>query len=213
MAATLPSTLSQDTAYKREPTQSQPPPTQSTPRPSTASMTSPDPNRSNITFAKAAFAFRDSINNAPHSKAPQATTVTTKPVDEPVSHPGQDVNPDPEQLADKAHQERHKRRIRVARGVQHTLTSLLSLAVAILQGRVYINYMQTKDVPNAWPTHPNLLPTLMLFVTAIAALFIDLCAIIAYLWPQKRAGQRAYSVCASPSKTHTWSEISNEKLR
>lgn len=181
--------LSQDTAYKSESQTS-------------ATTSSTDPNHSNIAFTKAAFAFRDGLDRA-HARKQDASksssntvTITTTPVPDSSEKQADTMSePDPEQVADLAHQARHKKRIRIARGVQHTLTSLLSLAVALLQGQTYLSYQKTKDVKGAWPTHPNLLPTLMLLATAIAALFIDICAIVAYVWPQKRAGQRAYSVC------------------
>jgi hypothetical protein len=74
------------------------------------------------------------------------------------------------------------------------MTSRLSLGVAIFQGKTYITYQQTKAVAGAWPTHPNLLPTVMLFATGIGAFVIDLSALIAYLWPQNPIGHKAYSV-------------------
>lgn len=95
----------------------------------------------------------------------------------------------------REHQARHKRRIRIARGIQHLLTALLSISVAVMQGRTYILYQQTKGVPGTWPSFVNLLPTLMLFVTALVATVVDLCAIIAYAWPQTRAGSVAFKVC------------------
>lgn len=99
---------------------------------------------------------------------------------------------------DEEHQARHKRRIRIVRGFQHLLTALVSLGVAILQGRTYIIYEQTKNVPGAWPSFPDLFPTLLLFATAVAATTMDLCALIAYVWPKTRAGNVAYKVQLVP---------------
>lgn len=107
---------------------------------------------------------------------------------------------DPEALALKAHEERHKKRIRIARGVQHLLTGILSFAVAFLQGAVYVKYLQTKDVKGAWPTTPNLLPTLMLFGTAIAGIVFDSAALVAYAWPQTSLGKKALAVSAFAHK-------------
>ena len=185
--------LIQDTAYNprsEQVTSATSPAEPQTPRPET--------DRRSITFAKAAFAFRDGLNHSQTNRASREANVAVKTV--PETPPPED-EPDTTILADKAHQERHKRRIRNARAVQRILTSILSLAVAILQGLTYASYSKHKDQPGVWPEHPDLLPTLTLLATAVAALFIDVCTLVAYLWPQKKSGQRAFSVSSTSCST------------
>lgn len=91
-------------------------------------------------------------------------------------------------------QAQHERRIRIIKGIEHLLTALVSLVVAGIAGRTYIVYDQTKTVSGAWPDDPNLLPTIMLFSTAVAATVMDLCALIAYLWPHTTVGSVAFKV-------------------
>lgn len=143
-------------------------------------------SKSSVASTTPNVAFRDAVN---HGKAPTAT-ITVHPLEE-----EDGIIYDSQQIVEKAHEERHKRRIRIARSLQHLLTSLLSLGVAVLQGKTFITYETTKNVVGAWPDFVNLLPTLMLFATACAALIIDICAITAYLWPQTRIGRKAFSVC------------------
>lgn len=174
----------QYTAYKQEPQQLSAPGTPST-NLSQDAKPHADPNRSSIVFARAAFQFREALDR----KRVDTTSAPVKAVDEAIEQA-----PSEEELANKAHQLRHKRRVRIARVSQHLLTSLLSIGVAGLQGQTYITYQKTKNVANAWPQVPNLLPTLMLFITSITALFIDICALTAYLLPHSKIGHEAYSV-------------------
>lgn len=149
-------------------------------------------NQPNLAFTKAAFIFKDGLSKARTNKKDDKVEVTVKSVEPPTPKPNA-----PASIAEDAHQARHKRRIRMLRLVQHLLTSILSVIIAILQGKVYIVYLQTKSVQGAWPTTPNLVPTLMLCITAVAALGIDLCAIVAYFWPQSTIGKRAFMVSSS----------------
>lgn len=135
----------------------------------------------NLAFTKAVLAFESNLGK---KKQPTVATVETVEAAE----------PDSEALALQAHEERHKKRIRIARGVQHLLTGILSLAVAMLQGATYVRYQQTKNVQGAWPAHPNLVPTLMLFATAVAGVAFDSAALIAYTWPQTSLGKKALAV-------------------
>lgn len=99
-----------------------------------------------------------------------------------------------EEIRNAFDQQKHLKRVRIARASQHILTSAISIVVAALQARLFFIYQQTKTYPNCWPKYPNLLPTLMLMVTAFVSLFIDVCALIAYAWPGSGAGRRAFKV-------------------
>lgn len=142
----------------------------------------------NLAFTRAAFAFRDGLDHK------RVSNVTVSEVQE---LPEAEAGPTADEIAEKAHKARHKRRIRIARTIQHILTSLLSIAVAGLQGQMYYSYQSTKNVSGAWPVNANLVPTLMLFATAIIALFVDFCALTAYLWPSSSVGRMAFSLANS----------------
>lgn len=124
---------------------------------------------------------------------PKPPTVTLQAVSTRIS-PVLEAQRNVSHQLDEEHQARHKRRIRILRCIQHLLTALVSLGVAVLQGRTYIIYQQTKDVPGAWPSFPDLFPTLLLFATAVAATTMDLSALIAYMFPQTRVGNWAFKV-------------------
>ncbi|KAK3360723.1 hypothetical protein B0T25DRAFT_629713 [Lasiosphaeria hispida] len=81
---------------------------------------------------------------------------------------------------------RRDKRIKMLRIIQSTLSALLSIAIAVFQGRVYWMYQNTKDTPGAWPVVPNVVPTILLFSVAIAALVFDGCMIVAYLRPSSK---------------------------
>lgn len=132
------------------------------------------------------------------SKSP---TVTLQAVSTKVSPILESQRDDSHQI-DNEHRARHKRRIRILRGIQHLLTTFVSLGVAILQGRTYIIYQQTKNVPGAWPSFPDLFPTLLLFATAVTATTMDLSALIAYICPQTRTGYFAYKVQSNLALFH-----------
>ncbi|KAH8901158.1 hypothetical protein GQ53DRAFT_814636 [Thozetella sp. PMI_491] len=83
------------------------------------------------------------------------------------------------------------RRIQILSIVQSTLSSILSLIIAVWQGKVYVTYQQTKNEPGAWPAIPNLVPTLLLFIVAIAAFIFDICMLLAYTMPGKKLARRA----------------------
>lgn len=151
-----------------------------------------DASHPNIAFTKAALVFKDGLDKSRASKAHDQVQVTVQPVEKP--SPEISAAPSGSAANEGAHQARHQRRIRIARVVQHLLTSILSIVIAVLQGKVFVLYKQTQNVPGAWPINPNLVPTLMLFVTALAALTIDACALVAYFWPKTSIGRRAYSV-------------------
>lgn len=88
--------------------------------------------------------------------------------------------------------------------LQGMLSSLLSLAIAVWQGKVYFTYQRTKAEPGAWPDTPNLVPTILLFSISIAVFVFDACMLLAYLMPGKRrakwgiaVGNAAYYVVTS----------------
>lgn len=150
-----------------------------------------DTPHTNLAFTRAAFAFKDGLDKARESKNNNQVKVSVEPVETPSVEP---PNARLSSTDEAAHQARHQRRIHIARVVQHLLTSVLSIVIAILQGKVFVLYKQTQNVAGAWPMNPDLVPTLMLFVTAVIALTIDACALIAYFWPKSSIGKRAYSV-------------------
>jgi hypothetical protein len=81
---------------------------------------------------------------------------------------------------------RREKRIQVLRIVQSILSALLSIAIAVFQGRVYWTYQNTKNIGGAWPTVPDVTPTILLFSVAIAALVFDACMIVAYMRPTSK---------------------------
>lgn len=145
-----------------------------------------------MAFTKAAFMFKDGLDKSRTSKKSDQVQVAVKAIESPASDTSPTL-PSPTKN-EAAHQARHQRRIRIARTIQHLLTSVLSIVIALLQGKVFVLYNQTKDVPGAWPINPNLVPTLMLFATALAALTIDICALVAYFWPKTNIGKKAFAV-------------------
>ena len=48
------------------------------------------------------------------------------------------------------------RRVRILRLTQSTLSALLSLLIAIFQGKAYLTYNTTKNMPGIWPKVPDL---------------------------------------------------------
>jgi len=112
--------------------------------------------------------------------------------------------PDAQDGFDEVKFARRDKRIKILRIVQSLLSALLSIAIAVFQGRVYWTYQNTKDQPGAWPTVPDVVPTLLLFSVSIAALVFDICMIVAYLRPKSkytpwaiRIGGAAHYVVAS----------------
>ncbi len=71
---------------------------------------------------------------------------------------------------------RAAKRIKIMRVVQSTLSAMLSLAIAIFQARVYATYQNTRSQEGMWPAVPNVMPTILLFSVAIAALVFDGCS-------------------------------------
>ncbi len=65
------------------------------------------------------------------------------------------------------------RRVKILRVVQSTFSALLSLAIAIFQGRVFATFQATKNQAGTWPPMPNVVPTILLFSVALAALVFD----------------------------------------
>lgn len=154
----------------------------------------------NYVFTKSAFAFRDkldqirgrharidSMTEAPSAKAEKPTvTVNEVHKDSPTTAP----NAQP-----------LDRRIRTLRVVQHALLSVTSVTIAVLQSLVYIKWTQTKNVPDAWPQHPMLFPTLVLLVVAVMALLFDACSLVAYIFPTKPIAKKAYQLAI---QLHYW---------
>jgi hypothetical protein len=89
---------------------------------------------------------------------------------------------------------RFSRCLKILTIIQSMLSSLLSLAIAVWQGKVYFTYQRTKATPGAWPDIPNLVPTILLFSISIAAFVFDICMLLAYLMPGKKGAKWAIAV-------------------
>jgi hypothetical protein len=145
-------------------------------------------NKQSLAFGRAAFTFRDSLMSIRDKRASAQTSVGSPNSVSAVG--GCDVNEDTQMEA----KEKSQKPIRIIRGVQGLLTAILSIFIAIFQGKVYLRYLETKDRPNAWPNHPSLVPTLMLFAIAIMAFTFDLFLIVAYVSPNKGIAGKAYEL-------------------
>jgi len=162
-----------------------------------SSLQSPKSERgASMQFAKAALIFKDKLEDtrrrtsrtgdelSPPLPTPSTTAYTTSPPPSaqlllPPSNPSNQ----PEEKEEEEEDPVTARRLRIIRLVQNALTALVSIAIAVLQARALVSYQQTKDVPGAWPTHANLMPTILLMVVAILAGVLDLCLSLAYLFP------------------------------
>jgi hypothetical protein len=171
------------TAYKKEPQQLELQPILSNSPPASPNQ----PKQIDASVVKAAFAFHNGVDVARRKRESQYTVTTT-------SVPPTPVPETPEEQATRAHEARHLFRIRIARSVQHLITSALSLMIAIFQGRTYTLYQQTKGVAGAWPKYADVFPTLLLFSVAVVALVFDACAITAYTFPNTGIGKKAFKV-------------------
>jgi hypothetical protein len=137
---------------------------------------SPQHDKEPLAFTRAALVFRDHLDGI------RSKRDSTQPLI------GSDADKD-----DGSDQHGAAQRVRILRGVQGLLTALLSIAIAVMQGRVYIIYQNTKSIPGAWPQTPNVLPTLLLFSVAIAALVFDVALIVGYT-TKGRIGKIAYEI-------------------
>lgn len=154
----------------------------------------------NYVFTRSAFAFRDKLdqirgrNARIDSRAPATSTKVEKPI---VTVEGVDTNPTPT----TPNVLPLDRRVRMLRVVQHALLSATSVTIAVLQSLVYIKWQQTKNVPDAWPQHPMLFPTLILLAVAIMALLFDASSLVAYIFPTKPIAEKAYHLAI---QLHYW---------
>lgn len=140
---------------------------------------SPEKEKEQLTFTRAAFVFRDRLDDI------RSKRESTQPL----------ISNDDDDDDDGSDQHGAAQRVRILRGIQGLLTAVLSLAIAVMQGRVYVIYLNTKNVPGAWPQTPNLMPTLLLFSVAIAALVFDVALIVGYT-TKGRVGKIAYEIAA-----------------
>ncbi|KAF2416995.1 hypothetical protein EJ08DRAFT_654627 [Tothia fuscella] len=180
------------TEYRKEPQQLGLQPTS----PDNTQLNTPHSKQIDTSVVKAAFAFHNNVDVARQKRESQftVTAASVPPTPAPDGHVEQEI---------RAHEARHMFRIRIARGIQHLITSALSLMIAIFQGSTYNIFQQTKDVDGAWPIHADVFPTLMLFSVAVVALVFDACAIIAYAFPRTKIGQKAFKVALGAHKIIT----------
>jgi hypothetical protein len=161
----------------------------SSPNSATHLLSQDEANHQSLAFGRAAFAFQNrlaNIRNKHDSKqAPDGSPIQTSTANE------GDTEKDAQAEAQDA---RRQKPIRVLRAVQGLLTAILSVLIAIFQAKVYIRYLHTKNVPDAWPTHPSLLPTLMLLSIAIIAFVFDILLIFAYVTPDKGFAGKAFQL-------------------
>lgn len=147
-----------------------------------------------LTFATAAFAFRNALDTSRRKKSTQPT-VSEQEVKE-VLEDTDTVDPLLEE--EKRHLSRHKDRIRIARTIQHLLSSVLSLIILGLQAKICSENMNSAPKGKEQSEIlKELLPVLMLLATAIAAMFFDICALTVYFWPQTKFGKKAFAVSAT----------------
>lgn len=168
------------------------------PSPTTAnsSLSSPKPERVSMQFAKAALIFKDKLEDVRgksrtgkhEHEAPPTPSTSSPPQSAQLLPPSTSENqPEGDNQEDQEEDPITARRLRTIRLVQNTLTSLVSIAIAVLQAKALVSYQQTKNTPGAWPTYPNLMPTIMLMVVAILTGLLDLCLSLAYLFPSHAA--------------------------
>jgi hypothetical protein len=178
---------SEDTSYHPVTMHSSNEPLSSPPLPSSPPH---DANRQSLVFTKAAFAFRDILD-----------TKRSKEKVEVVEHVVQVEEPETPGLQQSLQDQKRMRRIRIMRSVQHALTASLAIIISYFQGITYTTYKSTENVQGAWPVDPQLVPTLLLFAVAVSALVFDVSALLAYLFPNTRIGQRAFKIAVS---THSF---------
>ncbi|KAK4160486.1 hypothetical protein QBC43DRAFT_359391 [Cladorrhinum sp. PSN259] len=130
-----------------------------------------------IQFAKAALVFQNQLGDIRDRKK-QPTATTTDVTENETAKPA-----DSEEQLDLV----VARRLRIVRLMQSAMTATLSIAIAVLQAKAYSDYQSTKNVPGAWPTHPNLLPTILLMVVAVTGAVFDLSCLFAFLFPRRIA--------------------------
>jgi hypothetical protein len=140
-----------------------------------------------IQFAKAAFLFKDKLDDVrkkrtemPKDAAPAATSPPQTALQDGAAKGDDTTKGDDE--ASGSDDPIEARRLLILHLAQTALTSLLSIAIAALQGKAYVRYLQTKDTPGAWPKHPNLLPTILLMVIAVLAGTLDLSVLMANIF-------------------------------
>lgn len=154
-------------------------------------------------FTRAAFVFKDRLDNIRGNKAPVIATVPPlemKVAKQPTIKIEEVTETMPPARA-SSEVVRLDRRIRILRVVQHALTSSTSVIIAVLQSLTYIKYEQTKGVPDAWPQHPTLGPTILLLAVALMALLFDICSLLAYLMEGQPIADKAYRLAL---KLHHW---------
>ncbi|KAJ5167586.1 uncharacterized protein N7482_003180 [Penicillium canariense] len=145
----------------------------------------------------------------PSASATQVSPQTT-PTKEPLL--GHDSEIDNRKSLRDAHRTKQIQTLRI---VQSMLSALLSLAIAIFQGKVYWTYQNTKSNAGAWPSVPNVVPTLLMFSVALAALVFDGSMLVAYIAPGSKfsrwaimvGGAAHYIVTSSKTVGYTISSI------
>jgi hypothetical protein len=151
-------------------------------------------------FTKAAIVFHDQLQQVRHKRVSDSTVseVSESPGPKDSKQSGvavvSSIEVDGNDKLDTVEGTVLGRQIRLLRALQSALTALLSLSIAFFQGRAYVVFVQTKDVPGAWPTTPFIAPTLLLLSVAIAASVFDICLIVAYLFPGRKFALKAIRV-------------------
>jgi hypothetical protein len=149
-------------------------------------LTTDAAERQNLAFAKVALTFHDRLN-ALRTKSSATVSNEKTPTNAAVEVESKD------ELKTESHK-RTKKAIRIIRICQGLLTATLSIIIAVFQGRAYWTYIKTQDVSNAWPDHPQLFATLLLFGVATGAFAFDVFLLVAYLTPDVGIARKAFHV-------------------
>lgn len=160
----------------------------------------PSPSsQSTVGFTKAALVFDHKLQSI-RRKHDSGVSVTSNP-----STPGlelkgkQSIVVEEKEIAEKPTEIEIilGRSIRILLALKSIVTGILSVSIAVFQGRAYIIWNNTKNVDGAWPPVPFLAPTLILFSVAIAAFVFDVCLALAYIFPGKRVANKAIKIAQS----------------
>jgi hypothetical protein len=145
-------------------------------------------NKQSLAFGRAAVIFQNRLTSVRRKQASAQTLVDS---------------PNPKLVFDKSDacedaqieaDQRRQKPVRILRAIQGALTAIIAVSIAVFQGKAYVNYFETKDQVGAWPSHPKLEPTLLLFAVAIMAFTFDGFLIVAYTTHDKGIAGKAYKV-------------------
>ncbi|KAF3039303.1 hypothetical protein E8E11_007323 [Didymella keratinophila] len=155
----------------------------------------------NYAFTKSALAFRDTLDQirGRNARIDSNTSAASTEAEKPPTVTINEVHKDLPTIAPGVAP--LDRRVQILRVVQHALLSATDATIAVLQSLVYIKWAQTKNVPDAWPQHSMLFPTLVLLAVSVMALLFDASSLVAYIFPTKPVAKSAYRFAV---QLHYW---------